>query len=211
MIATQGQRMEIANLGTALKKETQKAEMWADKEGKSRAEVATISAEKEVIKKVYEAEIDSIRKSIPGIGRNGRNLIESTNIRTETRDSVILKTVYDTIVVNGEIGTLRSYQYSDRWASFKLDPLTNSLEYATTDSLSIVKYNKKNGFLKKRSVAVQVISHNPKSTITGLTQFEIKQEAPRINLGFQVGYGITNNGLSPYAGIGLNIRLWKKD
>ncbi|KYG76436.1 hypothetical protein AWW68_19520 [Roseivirga spongicola] len=193
---------------TALAKEQQSATFWKDATGKARAEVTAVKTEKQIAKEVYESEIDSLRKQNIGIGRNGKGLNSVTNVTTETRDSVILKTVYDTLVVNNTITVNETLQYSDKWTQFRYDPKTNGLNYSYTDSLSIVNFDKKQGFLKPRVTTVQVVSHNPNSTITGLTQFEVEHKPKRMQFGLQAGYGITNNGLSPYAGVGLTIRIW---
>jgi hypothetical protein len=195
---------------TALGKERQETKRWIDKEGKSRAEIQTISASQDVIKSVYESEIDSLRKSISDIGRNGRNLNEATTISTETRDSLILKTVFDTVVVNNEIKVNETLKYSDKWLDLEYFPSNQSLTYASRDSLSIVKYEKKQGFLKPRITSIQVINHNPRSSVTGIRQFEITPKSKRFDFGLQAGYGFTNNGMSPYVGIGFTIRLLKR-
>lgn len=193
---------------TALAKEKQQANFWKDETGKARAEVSTIQASKDIVAKVYEAEIDSLRKLNIGIGRNGKGLNSVTNVTTLTKDSVVLKTVYDTVVVNNQIQVSESLQYSDQWSQFKYDLTTSSLAYAFTDSISIVDYEKKQGFLKPRITSIQVISHSPHATITGLTTFQVEHKPKKVQFGLQAGYGITKNGFSPYAGVGVTFKIW---
>lgn len=194
---------------TDLAREKQTVQTWKDKEGRARAEIQTISANRDIIKDVYEDKIDSLRKILPEIGRTGKNLKEATTITTVTRDSIILKTVTDTLVVNNNVVVKETLQYSDKWLDLNYDPKTNGLNYSSRDSLSIIKFNKKQGFLKPRITTVQVISHNPRQTVTGLTQFEVKPDMRRLQFGLQAGYGFTNNGMSPYVGVGFTWKLWK--
>lgn len=194
---------------TALKKEQQSVQTWKDEAGRSRGEVEAIKAERDLIKTVYESELDSLRRVIPEIGRKGKNLKEATNVTTITKDSIVLSTIFDTVVVDNNIVVRESLQYSDKWLDLEFDPLTNGLNYTSRDSLSIVKFSKRQGWFKPRTTNVQVISHNPRSSIIGLQQFSVEADVKRLSFGLQAGYGFTNNGMSPYVGIGFTWKLWK--
>jgi hypothetical protein len=203
-----GLRKERDISQTALEKMTQTVTSWQDSEGRARAEVKSISAQSDIVKSVYKTEIDSLRKLIPDIGRKGKGLIEATTVSTQIRDSIILKTIYDTIVVKNKIQVIETLTYADKWIDFRYRLDHSILVYTVRDSLSIVKYNKKQGLFKPKMTSVQVVSHNPNSSITGLSQFEVEHKPKKIQFGLQLGYGITNSGFSPYAGVGFTFKIW---
>jgi hypothetical protein len=61
---------------------------------------------------------------------------------------------------------------------------------------------------KANKPIVSVIQKNPYSKTTEMNNYTFKDyNKKKLSVGFQVGYGMTNNGLSPYAGVGLGVNF----
>jgi hypothetical protein len=108
--------------------------------------------------------------------------------------------------------TLIKNQYVDRWTNIQLLD-SNRVAYKFRDSLALISYNKKYGFLNlKSSYVTRAISFNPHTTLTGITSIEIKPETRRLSLGIYSGYGATKSGNQVYtgvqAGLGISYRIF---
>ena len=61
---------------------------------------------------------------------------------------------------------------------------------------------------KENSPIVTIINKNPYSSLEDVKNYKFEDfRRKRVSLGFQIGFGATNSGFSPYAGLGINFRV----
>jgi hypothetical protein len=108
-----------------------------------------------------------------------------------------------------------SYEDKDKWFALKgtiTDKGTIQMREMTyRNSLSIYAGWKKRtlkDIFKKRERQIGVVDLNPSSTVSKLSNFTIKEKEHRISIGLQAGYGLTTKGFLPYAGLGIQLRLF---
>lgn len=119
-------------------------------------------------------------KTIKSLKVKLKNLQSKTDIVTTTTDTLtialndtIIKTAHDTIYAS-------VFKYNDRWLDVRGVVINDTLdlEYQSRDSISIVRHSRKAGFLKKETY-ISIMSHNPKGTISGIRDLNIKPRKKR--------------------------------
>lgn len=176
-----------------LESELGSVQIWRDKFGRSNAELTVTKLDYQSLKKYHSNVVDSLRKQLGIKPKSVTNVV--------TVGSVISDTVF---ITTGKPSV-------SKWATFKLD--SNKLVYSIRDSLVLVTYNKRYGFLNlKTKYTTRVVSFNPHSTITGLTSIEIIPKERRLHLGLYAGYGMQlNQGVvrvGPSVGLGITMKIF---
>lgn len=59
----------------------------------------------------------------------------------------------------------------------------------------------------RKGYEIRVVNSNPYIKTTGLNSYVLEQRNRRIGLGFQAGYGLNKDGVSPYIGLGVSYNL----
>jgi len=173
----------------------QQAEIWRDKYGRSHGEVERLKLTNKELREAMPALIDSIKRDFKDV-----------KPRTITNVVTVTKVVRDTIPfpVDNPLG----FHYKDRWNEFKINT-DSTFSFSVKDSLALVSSRKNFGFLGlKKKNTVEVVSYNPKSTITGLKSIEIVENPKRVGIGIMVGYGMSKDGLSPVVSAGVFYRIF---
>lgn len=170
----------------------EKVVLWRDDAGRSRAQVKVLKSGQKAFEIYHKTLVDSLQATIG--------------------TKKVSQVIYIDRVVQDTVELLRDDRglivYKDRWTSF-FQPDKDRLSYQIFDSLTVVSYNKKHGFLNmKKTYVTEVINHNPYVSMTGLKSFEIEPRDRRVGLGVSVGYGATKTGLSPYVGFGVYYRVF---
>lgn len=183
---------------------------WVDSNNKSRARVKVVEANKETAKIAYGKELAALEVEIKGL--KIRNLRSSGSVQTVTEGRVEVQLVRDTIFVTGDPDT-RHFTFEDPYLYLEGELSTiadrMSLTYRITNSIKLVEYRKKSGFLGiKKEVVVEAISENPNTTITGLTSLKINPTRKRVGLVLYAGLGMNSKGFSPQIGIGVGYRIF---
>lgn len=170
------------------KTETTVAKYWRNESGKSRGQVMVAEANIKILGQLYGKELDQVKKEL---GVKQKQFKYLTNLSTTTTDTLRL-VLHDTIF--SDTAHAKSFNYSDQWISFNGYFLRNeaSFKYEVKDSLTIAHSYKKKNWFSKRELFVDVISHNPKTTLAGLSSISVPE--PKYS---RVGVG-------PFIGVGLN-------
>lgn len=176
-------------VATQLETSQAEAVYWKDKEGKANAEIEVLRVEN--FKQTKLA--DSLKK----LDIKPKTVQKVVTIRTHSTDTVT--------IINGR-------PFGNKWANFQIDD--DLLKYSFTDSIALVTYTDRYGFLNLNSKYVtRAISYNPHTILTGITSTEILPKTRRVSFGLYSGYGlqlgrdgIVRHGWS--AGVGLSFRIF---
>lgn len=175
--------------------------IWRDAEGRSRAKLEVQEQSFEEVLNINRHKIDFLESEIDGLRKRDINQITTISIKTVDTVKITLRadTVYrDTVIYR--LPVKHHFTYKDEWASIdgSLSFFTNQVEvsYSTKDSLEIVDHSNKKG------TYLDVISHNPNSTITGMTNYRIDRKK-KLRASPAIFTGITNQG--PVVGAGVAI------
>lgn len=184
---------------------------YTDKGGTKHTEKQTTVADLETLKSVYQKQIDSLTDLL---NAKQRELDYVTGISTEATGKV--KPKIDTVYLErgGKTVAQTSVSYSDKWLTFKgVVDNDSSWSYHYRDSIILVSYYKKSGFLKLHSqLYIDGFSLNPNSKISGLTTYSVK--APEKKQHFELNAEVRNRWIKqtvqPSAGANAKIFLTKK-
>lgn len=141
-------------------------------------------------------------KELQELVKKYKNVKSATIIKTETKvvEKIINKTILDTISntpIYKSNFNLKGYIWGDIVA--KKD--TTDIKISIKNDFSIVTYK------EKGKLILDVSDKNPYSiTKTQRSYINIPKQK-RWGLGINAGYGISNSGLSPYIGLGINYSI----
>lgn len=174
----------------ALQTTTEEAKIWRDKFGRSNAEISVLKLDQRSFRQYHARTVDSLKKA----GIKLKTVERIVTVNTTTSGSVVLK----------------NNMYSDPWTKFSFR--SDTLHFNLRDSLSLVTYHKKFGFLNLRSkYTTRAITHNPFTTLTGITSSDIIPKTRRLSFGLNVGYGFNlSDGVVRtgwHAGVGFQFRI----
>tara|TARA_X000001382_G_scaffold25412_3_gene15997 strand:+ start:6711 stop:7391 length:681 start_codon:yes stop_codon:yes gene_type:complete len=107
------------------------------------------------------------------------------------------------------------FEQESKWYGYKFrigvsKVIQEELEFRS--ELEVIWGEEDHGFVKnifkKNDPIVTIIQKNPQVRNQEIENYVFKNyNKGKIKFGAQVGYGITNNGLSPYAGVGLTFNI----
>lgn len=164
--------------------------------------------------------IESLRDTISQFG----NITNQTKIEIQTVVKEIPVPIKDYVYIKDNFGisylkTPAAFSYKEPSNWFSMDGVITDkgtiefkrLEYR--NSISVYAGWKKRTLgqtllFKKKERQIGVVDMNPYSNVTSLKNFTIQEKKNRVSLGLQGGYGITPKGFLPYAGLGLNVRIF---
>ena len=185
-----------------------KAITYRDEAGRSHAKAVVLNQEMNRMKAYYPKQLESLANDfevkIKNL-RSGLQLIKETSQQIEV--------VYDTMQVPRD--TLlyqwgQNYmQYEDKWLTLEAATLGRvwRINYTVRDSISVASYYERKG-LFKRQLMVEAVSHNPKTTLTNVSTFQIKEKPRRWAVGPFIGVTLVEDKFRPVVGIGFNYSLF---
>lgn len=160
--------------------------------------------------KYLQDEIRRNKNMLKDIGSSIAVIISSTTF-SESNSSIISK--IDSIKKGNTVYYYPTYTSKSKdttWINYDIvaDKDNVDLKLKVKNKYSVIIGIEKISFFKRTTV-VKVNNQNPYTDVKELKAFQIKDERKirRIGLGFQVGYGITLKGISPYAGFGINFKI----
>jgi len=216
-------------LSLELNKIDNKLQTFVDENGFYRAKAESAESDLKTLKVVYENELDRLTQEFSNINKNYKNLngLYRTSLTTigELRlklDSVnsTNDTTYNNDGTINNVRISRNFGYNDDWIDVNGKYVFNTVDsnnddiyfnYNVKDSLTLVSYYKRDNLFGKRYLYVEGISHNPNTKIVNLSEIKISNhKEPKISIGFQGGYGLTENGFGWYVGVGISnkISIW---
>lgn len=144
-----------------------------------------------------------------------RNVKSYTKIVTKTKiDSVLVPyevPVYITQPDGDYLKLPQRFSKIDEWYALsgtikKDEILFDSLSYQNEFSITIGEqdHGTWGNIFKRNKTVVHVRDNNPYTTTKSISSILIEPKTRPLGIGFSDGYGMTNKGLSPYVGIGLN-------
>lgn len=158
------------------------AKYWKDKYNRARVTQKAAEATEETLRKV----LDSLQASI-----ETEDVVQVTELSQESSRTIKTKLEPDTARV-ATPDTVRTdslekikpntFHFKDEWTEIKGEVLRDSIlfnQVRQRDSISIISYYKREG-LFKRSLYVEVISHNPHVEITGVRNYKVRSEPRRL-------------------------------
>lgn len=103
----------------------------------------------------------------------------------------------------GKVDSVQKITYKDRWLNLNgyVHP-DSTWEYTMFDSINIIGYEKKTGFLK-REIFIDVTSNNPHTKIESLKAFRIQPKPKTWGIGISAGYIFDGTTIKPGISIGL--------
>lgn len=133
-----------------------------------------------------------------------------TRINTVTRDSLLKARS----IINKLTKRVVAYEYNDKYVRLKYTPPVNydtldqgTFDFAYNADLNIVQYQKRKWFLGQKKSFIDISSNDPRTTIRGVKQLTVEQEAPSFGLRLQLGANYnpatSNLGLGPAARVDL--------
>lgn len=213
-------KSDITTINTILKAQTDSISYYKDKTGKLQAQVISAQGSADIINSFYKPTIDSLSKQL-GVKasqiQSYIGLIDSLSNTFITNIDTMY--VHDTISKSTGIviSTDTSYRinYLDKWLSFSGSFKANSSlftgSYQLKDSLTIVNYSKKSGFLGfgPMQYYIDVSSNNPNETITSIKNFSITGQTPkRFGVGPAIIGTFQSGKVSIVPGIGVFYSLF---
>lgn len=154
----------------------EEAKQWKESDSTWRAENRVLETTLEVLEKSHQIDIEAYERQIKDIKRSSN--IQGITITTTTTNGHFITPVKP--ILNIECNHKFKLYYEDEWSIFNglYDSGIFELDYSVGDSISYVSYWKRPGFLKKKQLFNQGISHNPNTQITGLKDIRIKIPKP---------------------------------
>lgn len=171
---------------------------YRDVEGILHSKISVIEDDYFLKLKLKDKEIVELQDLV----KKYKNVKSATIIKTETKivEKIVNKTVLDTISntpIYESSFNLKGYIWGDIVA--KKD--TTDIKINIKNDFNIVTYKEKNKLI------LDVSDKNPYSITKSQRSYINLPKQKRFGLGVNTGYGISNSGLSPYIGFGINYNL----
>lgn len=171
---------------------------YKDVEGVLHSKISVIEDDYFLKLKLKDKEIVELQSLV----KKYKNVKSATIIKTETKivEKIVNKTILDTISntpIYESSFNLKDYIWGDIVA--KKD--TTDIKINIKNDFSIVTYKEKNKLI------LDVSDKNPYSITKSQRSYINLPKQKRFGLGVNTGYGISNSGLSPYIGFGINYNL----
>lgn len=171
---------------------------YKDVEGVLHSKISVIEDDYFLKLKLKDKEIVELQSLV----KKYKNVKSATIIKTETKivEKIVNKTILDTISntpIYESSFNLKDYIWGDIVA--KKD--TTDIKINIKNDFSIVTYKEKNKLI------LDVSDKNPYSITKSQRSYINLPKQKRFGLGVNTGYGISNSGLSPYIGLGVNYNL----
>ncbi|MEC7753767.1 MAG: DUF6549 family protein [Bacteroidota bacterium] len=158
----------------------EEATKWKESDSTWRAEIRVLETTNEALENSNQLIIEHYEDKIKDIKRASN--IEGITITSTFTQGGFKVPVQPTL--NIECNHKFKIYYEDEWSKF--DGLYETgifeLTYSVRDSINYVSYWKRPGFLKRKQLFTQGISHNPNTQITGLKDIRIKAPKPVIQV-----------------------------
>lgn len=187
---------------------------WKAKDSTNVAEIRTLKVDKSVLIEMNDDLYTQLKAK--GIKKPEKNVTGITVVKTETRDKIITRV--DTLYQNTATGKTE-YQNTDTLAfsyvskylklNGKLYNHIAEIDYTKSDSLYLVRQNRKRWFLGSNKTFLTVFSTDKNTTVTGLQNVEISPLKRRFNLSVGGGYVFDGKQFKPAIGIYLGATIFR--
>ena len=164
-----------------LKAVTDTMTVYKTKDGKNAAQISILKGEKKDLILIAEKRDSELAKLI----KETKNLKSVTKFSTKTIMDTVSKV--DTMYVQVGDSSKKDSIYITKkiknpyyTADIKIINDSLHLGLSTVDTISVVSREKSNGFLKRKTLVIDVIVENPYSSITGLNSFEVTAPKKRL-------------------------------
>lgn len=190
---------------------------WKDRDSIEHAKSNLLIITEKSISAFYKEQVKELTNKIQ---IKDKQITEYTTLITKNNGKIITKvdTIYldnDPDIINKPIDYV-TVEYKDKWMDFK-GKIKNeqfTADYSLTDSINIIGYWEKTGFLKlgKKNYYLDISANNPNVTIQNARNFRVTSANDnKIGVGIIGGYGLSidkNIKSSSFIGIGLYYRLF---
>lgn len=127
-----------------------------------------------------------------------------TIIHTTDTFNIVTKTfpINDSIFISN---------FKDKWLEYKIKATKDNttLDFSMINQYNVIIGSKRPKWYKKKEPFVDISNLNPYDKIKSIRAFQVQDNTKdRFSIGLQIGYGVTKFGLSPYAGIGVQFKLF---
>lgn len=216
------QVIENNTLIEAIKDKEAKIVYYKDQTGKEHARVNQVTASKKQIEFLFKGKLDSVSKELNIKSKQITDYIQVINstagkftskvdtfftpgvvVKIQGKDSIVKTIDY--------LGT----NYKDAWLDFKAKIKNGTFEgqYTIKDSLELVSYWKRTGFLGlgKKDYFIDISSKNPNSKIQNAKNFKIQSPKDnKIGIGIIGGFGLDVKDFrpSPFIGVGVYYKIF---
>jgi hypothetical protein len=172
--------------------------------GQEIAVKTALQGEKSNLEVLLSKQIDSTGQ-LKRLVKNFRKVDAAGNITTITK--------FDTIRIGYDVPI--DFEFNKHWSKkdkyYSIDGFSNkngitinSLEVPNTLSFAIGK--RKKGLFNSEYV-IEAVNSNPNIKTLGLDSYSVKVPQKRLGVSIFAGYGLSKDGISPIAGIGLSYQL----
>jgi hypothetical protein len=199
----------IENLSNDVDTRETKIKTLIDVNNKEHVQFESVKMEKELLLVAYNKKLEYITKLLKIKPKNVNSVSEVVVNIHDTIEPQI--TVVDT--AQRFFSIKDSSEYFQLYGNGYVD--TNGyvnrlkISYNITDSIYITEFTKKRLLMSSRTT-IDIHNTNPLVKTIGVSKIEIKQKPKRFGIGFQVGYGVSDNFKpSIYVGAGLQYSLLK--
>lgn len=137
-----------------------------------------------------------------------------SNATTSRGTTPTVITKVDTVYQNGEVQLWPKYStnWTGRWEEGYIEATKDSIfrVIRVKNEFEITVGEASNGWFRPRQSQVKVLNLNPNTLTQELRAFDVAHQEKRLGIGLHMGYGLTagtSPQLSPYIGVGLDLRL----
>ena len=200
----------------------QKINRYRDDSGKTHATILATEASRQSIEIVYKKELADAanqlhikEKKITDYVRIISEAKGNGNGKLTKKDSIVYVYGKDSTILKRDTVTLDQMNINDKYLTFNsviYKDFTYKYNYIYADSLYLIKHIKNSGFLGlKKTKIFDVHYSNPNASVTGITQFTIKdlEKEKKYSFGISLSYGWNGKSFQPQVGIGVQYILFK--
>lgn len=183
----------------------QEAKRWRTKDSLSVLQINSMAVSERALRDYNKG----LEKRLKAAKINPKSIERQTEVATTTAGTV--KVRIDTVFLprgdsSGAVDTAATFTYSDKWLDLegKIEPPDSlSVDYRIRDSLGLYWHEKRDGIFKPKKLRLTAFSLNPKTTVTGIRDYEIATKPQRFSIVVGGGYGVTLPALKPGPFIGV--------
>jgi hypothetical protein len=152
---------------------------YKTKDGKNAAEIRVLQGSRDELLEV----VKSKDKEVYNLIKENKNLKSITSVKTETRidtttivDSFFVQKADSSLNIKDSVYIVKNISNEHYDANVRIINDSIKLGFIVYNRFHVIPKEKSNGFLKPKSLIVEVINDNPYTITTGMSSFEIKKQ-----------------------------------
>jgi len=210
-LRSHGEMKEVSNLYEAAS-DTLRSERNKLGQEVSRVQLLQATSKKDFLKlKSQDETINKLQEIIKEYDGKLQSAISLANSTTNKGNTVTVIEKWDTLETDTGRTIYPQYvtSWKEKWSEGVITATKDSIhrDIKVNNEFEITFGKENNSPFKKRKSEVKIVNLNPNTVTDEMRAFNIEHKQKRVSLGIQFGYGMTNTGLSPYVGLGVNINL----